>query len=129
MSALSWLRTTRLVARREITERPRSRLLWIMTALTTLLVVALILIPALVRQPAQPTVVGLVGPAAQALGSALQATARAANVDITIVDVATAAAARSRLQKGSLDVALSVGADAAVAEVRGSVGYFRVQTP
>ena len=99
-----------------------------MTALTTLLVVALILIPALVRQPAQPTVVGLVGPAAQALGPALQATARAANVDITIVDVATAAAARSRLQKGSLDVALSVGADAAVAEVRGSVGYFRVQT-
>ncbi|HKC74964.1 MAG TPA: hypothetical protein VKF37_12300, partial [Chloroflexota bacterium] len=75
MSALSWLRTTRLVARREITERPRSRLLWIMTALTTLLVVALILIPALVRQPAQPTVVGLVGPAAQALGPALQATA------------------------------------------------------
>jgi hypothetical protein len=35
-----------------------------MTALTTLLVVSLIVIPAVVRQPAKPTVVGLVGPSA-----------------------------------------------------------------
>jgi ABC-2 type transport system permease protein len=49
-------------------------------------------------------------------------------VDITVVDVASDAVARSRLQKGSLDVALSVGANGAVAEVRGSVGYFQVQT-
>jgi ABC-2 type transport system permease protein len=125
---VSRLATMRLVAQREITERLRSRLIWVMTALTTLLVVALIVIPALVRQPSKPTVVGLVGPSAQALGPALQATARVAKVDIMIVDVANSALARSQLQKGSLDVALSVGAHAAVAEVRGSVGSFQVQT-
>ena len=49
-------------------------------------------------------------------------------MDIKIVDVANGAVARAELKKGSLDVALSVGAHAAVAEVRGSVGYFQVQT-
>ena len=126
--SVSRLATMRLVAQREITERLRSRLIWVFTALTTLLVVALIVIPALVGQPAKPTVVGLVSPSAQALGPALQGTARAAKVDLKIVDVATSALARLELTKGSLDVALSVGAHAAVAEVRGSVGYFRVQT-
>lgn len=122
------LAATRLVAGREIAERLHSRLLWVMTALTTLLVVALIVVPALVRQPATPTVVGLVGPAAQTLGPALRDGARAATVDITLVDVTSDAGAKAQLRKGSLDVALSVGADAAVAEVRGSVGYFQVQT-
>jgi len=61
---MNWVPTTRLVARREIAERLRSRLIWVFTALTTLLVVALIVIPALVRQPAKATVVGLVGAAA-----------------------------------------------------------------
>jgi ABC-2 type transport system permease protein len=42
--------------------------------------------------------------------------------------VANSAVARSELKKGGLDVALSIGAHAAVAEVRGSIGYFRVQT-
>jgi ABC-2 type transport system permease protein len=116
------------VARREITERLRSRLIWIMTALTTLLVVALIVLPSVVRQPAKPTVVGLVGASAQAVGPAVQAIARAANVDIKLVDVANDTAARADLQHGSLDVALSVGAHGAVAELRGSVGYFQVQT-
>src|SRR2546423_10650824 len=129
---LTPLATVRLVAGREIAERLRSRLIWIVTALTTLLVVALIVIPALVRQPAKqpakPTVVGLMGPSAQALAPALQATAGAAKMAIRTVDVQTSAAARSELKKGSLDVALSVDAHAAVAEVRGSVGSFQVQT-
>lgn len=42
--------------------------------------------------------------------------------------MATSGAARTALKKGSLDVALSVGARRAVGEVRGSVGYFKVQT-
>jgi ABC-2 type transport system permease protein len=125
---LTPLATVRLVAGREIAERLRSRLIWIMTALTPLLVVALIVIPALVRQPAKPTVVGLVGPSAQALGPSLHGTARAAKVDIRVEDVANSAVARSELKKGSLDVALSVDAHAAVAEVRGSLGSFQVQT-
>lgn len=47
---------------------------------------------------------------------------------ITLVDVATSAVAQSRLKQGSLDVAFTLGAHAAMAEVRGSVGYFQVQT-
>jgi ABC-2 type transport system permease protein len=118
----------RLVAGREIGERLRSRLIWIMTALTTLLVVALIVIPPLIQQQATPTVVGLVGPSAQALGPSLQAIGAAAKVPIKVVDVANSATARSDLQRGSIDVALSSGPDSATAEVRGSVGYFQVQT-
>jgi ABC-2 type transport system permease protein len=125
---LNQVATVRLIAGREIGERLRSRLIWIMTALTTLFVVALIVIPPLVRQPAPSTVVGLVGPSAQALGPAIQAIAGAANVPIKVVDVANGTGARSDLQHGSIDVALSLGAHAAVAEVRGSVGYFQVQT-
>src|SRR5437763_14144143 len=100
---LTPLATGRLVAGREIAERLRSRLIWIMTALTTLLVVALIVIPALVRQPAKPTVVGLVGPYAQALGPSLHGTARDAKVDIRDEDVEKSAVARSELTYGSLD--------------------------
>lgn len=125
---MNWLATTRRVARREIEERLHSRLIWVMTALTSVLVVALIVVPAIVGQPAQPTVVGLVGPSAQALGSALQATARAVNEDIRVVNVANSTTAQSQLKRGSLDVTLTVSAQAAVAEVRGSVGYFKVQT-
>ena len=88
---MNWVPTTRLVARREIAERLRSRLIWVFTALTTLLVVALIVIPALVRQPAKATVVGLVGAsvfgilrfgiAFGARGSAGRAPARARGCD------------------------------------------------
>ncbi|MBV9329309.1 MAG: ABC transporter permease, partial [Chloroflexi bacterium] len=49
-------------------------------------------------------------------------------VAIKIEDIATEALAQSGLKKGSLDVALSVDRRGAVAEVRGSVGYFQVQT-
>jgi ABC-2 type transport system permease protein len=125
---LNLLTTLRLVAGREVAERLHSRLIWAMTALTTLFVVAMIVIPALVQQPAQPTVVGLVGPSTQALGPALQVIARAAQVNVKVVDVANSTGARSDLQHGSIDVALSVDAHAAVAEVRGSAGYFHVET-
>jgi ABC-2 type transport system permease protein len=122
------LATVRLISGREIAERLHSRLIWIMTALTTLLVVALIVIPALISLPTQPTVIGLVGRSAQALGPDLRATAGAANVAIKVVDVANSAVARAELRQGSIDVALSISTESAVAELRGSVGYFQVQT-
>jgi ABC-2 type transport system permease protein len=113
--------TTRLVMKRELTERLQGRLTWIMTALTTLGVVALIVVPALVRQPAKPTVVGLMGSSAQALGPALQRSATEAKVKLRIVNVASSEAARSGVKDGTLDVALSVGARSAVSEVKATL--------
>jgi ABC-2 type transport system permease protein len=89
-----------------------------MTAVTTVLVVALIVIPTLVRSSSAPTVVGLIGPSAQAIGPALQATAKVADVKIRVVDIADDDAARSMVKNGSVDVAVSIGAHSAVAEVQ-----------
>jgi ABC-2 type transport system permease protein len=94
---LNRLSAIRLIAGREIVERLKGRATWIVTAITTLIAVALIVGPAILRPPTKPIAVGLVGPAAQALAPALQATAKAAGVDITTKSVASDAAARSEL--------------------------------
>jgi ABC-2 type transport system permease protein len=128
----------RLIAGREIAERLRGRATWILTGITTVLAVALIVGPAVFRPPTRPIVVGLVGPSAQSLAPALQATAKAAGADITTMNVASDSAARSdlvpsqtggrssrplgqllaSLQGGqaTLDVALRVDADSATIE-------------
>jgi ABC-2 type transport system permease protein len=110
--------TTRLVMKREIEERLQSRLIRAMTAFTALGVVLIIVIPAIVRQPAKPTVVGLVGSSAQALGPTLRRAATEARVEVRIVDVASAEAARTEVRDGTLAIALSVGEHSAVAEVK-----------
>ncbi len=110
--------TTRLVMQREITERLQSRLFWVMTLLTALGVIAIIVIPALVRKSVQPTTVGLVGSSAQALGHALRRSAAESRVKIRTVDVASPAVARSEVRDGTLHVALTVGAHTAAAEVK-----------
>ncbi len=89
--------TIRLIAGREITERLRGRATWILTGITTVVAVLLIVGPAVLRQPARPSVVGLVGPSAQALAPTLEATAKAAGVDLTTMDVADDATAQSEL--------------------------------
>src|SRR5260370_13496505 len=129
--------TIRLIAVREMTERLKGRATWILTGITTLIVVGLIVIPALVRQPARPTVIGLVGPTAQGLGSTLDATARAAKVDVTTTNLDSDSVARSDLVptrassrgsrgrllsslqggKATIDVALRVDSDTATIEV------------
>jgi ABC-2 type transport system permease protein len=114
-------RMTRLVARREISERLQGRLIWVLTAMTSALVVAMIVIPALVRSPAQPTVVGLVGSAAQDLGPTLHRYAAVAKVGIRTVDLPTEEAGRSEVTSGSADVAFTVGVAGAVAEVKESL--------
>jgi len=87
----------RLIAGREIAERLRGRATWIMIGITTVIAVALIVGPAVFRPPTRPTVVGLVGASAQALAPALLATAKAAGVDMTTMNVDSDAAARSEL--------------------------------
>ncbi len=110
--------TTRLVMEREVDERVHGRLLWIMTALTALGVIAIIVVPALVRHSARPTTVGLVGSSAQALGPALRRSAADSKVKIRTVDVVSITAARLQVKDGTLGVALTVGAHSAVAEVK-----------
>jgi hypothetical protein len=78
-------------------ERLQSRLLRVMTAVTSLFVVAIIVVPVLVRRPPQPIVIGLIGSSAQALAPTLRDAARAADVQITVAEVTDAATARSRL--------------------------------
>jgi ABC-2 type transport system permease protein len=138
---MSSFTTTALIATREITERLRSRLTWVMTAITTVLVVALIVVPSFFRQPTRPTVIGLVGAQAQSLAPAILATAKAAKLDITVLDIADDATARAGLMptpttrqgpfaralaaiQGSgstIDVALTVNTDSAVVEVNQSL--------
>jgi ABC-2 type transport system permease protein len=99
----------RLVAGREISERVGSRPMRISTVVLALLVVAGVVIPALVQDPRGSTKIGVVGPRAQALTPYLRLTARAAKIEISVVNVATAAGARKMVDSGSLDAALRVG--------------------
>ena len=94
---MSHLKSIRLIAGREIAQRLQGRATWILTGITTVLAVALIVGPALFNSPTKPSVVGLVGPSAQALGPALQATAKATGVDMTTMNVADDSTARSEL--------------------------------
>jgi ABC-2 type transport system permease protein len=91
------LDTIALVAMREITERITGRATWILTGLTTVLAVALIVVPSLTNQSAGPTNLGLVGPQAQALAPAINAAAKAVGIDLTTRSVDTDATARSEL--------------------------------
>lgn len=94
---MSHLKSIRLIAGREIAQRLQGRATWILTGITTVLAVALIVGPALFSSLTKPYVVGLVGPSAQALGPALQATAKATGVDMTTMNVADDSTARSEL--------------------------------
>ncbi len=91
------LTAVRLVAMREISERVKGRATWILTGLTTILAVALIVVPSLVNQSSGPTNVGLVGPQAQSLATAINAAAKAAGIDLVTKDVDSEATARSEL--------------------------------
>ena len=91
------LKSIRLIAGREISERLRGRATWILTGITTVGAVALIVGPTLFSMPTKPYGVGLVGPSAQALAPTLVAAAKASGVDMTTVNVSDDATARSEL--------------------------------
>jgi ABC-2 type transport system permease protein len=94
---LNSLKSIRLIAGREISERLRGRATWILTGITTVGAVALIVGPTLFSMPTKPYGVGLVGPSAQALAPTLVAAAKASGVDMTTVNVSDDATARSEL--------------------------------
>ena len=110
---MSGARAVRLIAMREIAERVRGRALRVMTALTTLLVVAGIVIPAAIRGGTTATTIGLVGAPAQSAGAAIARIAAGAGIAIVLVDVPSVGLANDELQRGTLDVALVGGVDGA----------------
>ena len=107
----------RLVAGREISERLRSRAVWITTAVMTVLVVTGVVLPGLIHSSNTPTRIGLVGARAEALGPSLQATARAAELKLRVENVGSEAIARSDVKDGKLDVAVVVSSQGATAIV------------
>jgi ABC-2 type transport system permease protein len=109
---MSSRRTIRLIAGREISERVRGRTLRVMTLLTTLLIVAGIVVPAAVRGSSTPTAIGLVGAPAQAVAPALKRIARAAHVRVALHDVAGPVAIE-QLRRGTLDAVLVGGTSGA----------------
>ena len=112
---------TRLIARREITERLQGRLIRIMTLVTALVVVGAITIPGLIKGSSKPTRVGLVGSEAQALAPTLERTATAAKAKVTLSDVSDETAAREQITSGHLDAALSVRPSTARVDVEKSL--------
>ena len=112
---------TRLVARREITERLQGRLIRVMTVVTVLVVVGAIIVPSLIKGSSRPTRVGLVGSSAQALAPTIERTAAAAKAKVTLSNVADEALARRDVSGGQLDAALIVEPTAARVEVKQSL--------
>jgi ABC-2 type transport system permease protein len=103
---MSWGAPVRLVAIREIQERLRGRIIWVTTALITVLVVAAIVVPAVLHQPPKPIVVGLVGRPAQSLSSALKRTAASAEVNVKTMALASPSQARREVREGKVDAAV-----------------------
>lgn len=107
----------RLVAGREISERLRSRIVWITTAILTVAVVVGVVLPGLIHGSTGATRIGLVGAPAQALGPSLEATAQAAKLGLRVSAVDSEATARTEVKDGKLDVALVVSGPRATAIV------------
>lgn len=87
---------------------PWGRAIWIVSALTTLLVVALIVVPSVVQQSIGPSTVGLLGAPAQALAHDIEATAATSGAHVATVSVDSAAAGGHALRTGALDAMLQV---------------------
>lgn len=93
-----------LVAGREIRQSLHGRVVYVITAISCLAVVAALVIPAVVKRPAKPTSIGLVGTSAQALRPAIAAAAHAAKQPVRLEDFSDAARARSAVAAKTLDV-------------------------
>jgi ABC-2 type transport system permease protein len=98
----------RLTARREVVERTRDRAFLISTAVTLLILAAVIVVPKLFGADSNTFDVGLVGSASQRLGPALTSQAAASNVRIRLQSPADAAA-EAEVRSGKLDAAVLDG--------------------
>jgi ABC-2 type transport system permease protein len=100
----------RLVARRELVEQLRGRSFLISTAVTLLILCAIILVPRLFGVGRPETFdVGLVGGASARVGQVLAAQADAAGVKVRLQQPADLAAAETAVRDGKLDLAIVDG--------------------
>ena len=104
------LRIIRLVARRELIERGRSRAFLVSVVISVAIVVGAVFLPVLIGQTA-PQHLGIVGTAPAGLVDTVQTAAGQADLVVIVDPVADAATAESRLKDGSLDAALVIPAD------------------
>lgn len=118
---MTGITTVRLVAAREIKQRLRGRAIWVATAFTALVIVGLIVIPTLVQSHATATTVGLVGAPAQATRSTIEYFAAQQQTSVAIEDIPSGAAAQADVENGTIDVALTITARGAVAQVETSL--------
>jgi ABC-2 type transport system permease protein len=104
------LRTIRLVTRRELVERGRSRAFLVSVVISVAIVVGAVFLPSLTGQTA-PQHLGIVGTPRTGLPAAVEAAAKTADLTVIVDPVPDAATAESRLKDGSLDAALVIPAD------------------
>src|SRR5918994_1671546 len=108
---MSRWRSVRLVARREIIERGRSRGFLLSVVFTTLLVVGSFVLPTVLFGEDQPTRIGLVRPIPPGLEQAITATAGQFDQPVELVPLDYAAAADEALQSETVDVVAEVPSD------------------
>jgi ABC-2 type transport system permease protein len=99
----------RLTARRELVERTRERSFLISTAISLLILGAIIVVPKLFGSGPTTFDVGLVGGASRQLEPALAAQASTADIKIKVQTPASQAAAEAGVRDGKLDAAIVDG--------------------
>lgn len=104
-----------LVARREVTTRVRERSFLISSAITLLIIAAVVVLPALFNRGGDEVTVGLVG-SATTVEPALQRAARAEGVTLRVERYADETAARSAVEGGGADAAFLSAARVLVEE-------------
>lgn len=108
---MSRWRSIRLVARREILERARSRGFVLSVLFTTLFVIGSFVIPSILFGDDKPTAIGVVQPAPPGLETRIEAAAAAADHKITITPYPSAAEGEAALADGQIEVLVDVPAD------------------
>jgi ABC-2 type transport system permease protein len=103
-------RTIRLVTRRELLERGRSRAFIVSVVISIAIVVGAVFLPSLIGQTA-PQHLGIVGTAPAGLVDTLQVGAKQADLVVIVDPVPDEATAEARLKDGTLDAALVIPAD------------------
>jgi ABC-2 type transport system permease protein len=111
---MSRLRAIRLVARREILERGRSRAFLLSLVLTVALILAGVFLPTLLGGAAGTSKLGIVGSPPASFAPALSAIATQTGTKIATQRVPDVQTGETRLREGSLDGLLVIPADGSV---------------
>jgi len=112
---MSRWRSIRLVARREIFERARSRGFVLSVAFTTLFVVGSFVLPSILFGSDKPVAIGVVQPEPPGLDAAIQTAASGADHKVTVSSYPDRAAGETALKAGDVAVLVDVPADLSTA--------------